>query len=77
MITFRGIKPEPVAFLGFLSLKLCHTIEATQYKTKKTCKTLIGETKGAQADKACVRNVGAQARTNDGKGVQAWINYYY
>ena len=35
MITFRGIKSGPVAFLGFLSLKPFLAIETTQHKTKK------------------------------------------
>ena len=51
-ITFTGIKPGPVAFLGFLNLKSHLTIETTQNKKKKVCKTLIGESKDAQALKA-------------------------
>ena len=52
LITFRGIKSGPVAFLGFLSLKPYLTIETTQHKTKKRGKALIGESKGTQARKA-------------------------
>ena len=52
MITFRGIKPGPVAFLGFLILTSYLTIEKTQHKTKEAPKGLIGESKGAQERKA-------------------------
>ena len=52
MVTFRGIKPGPVAFLGFVILTSYLTIEKTQHKTKEEPKGLIGESKGAQERKA-------------------------
>ena len=55
MITFRGIKFGPVPFLGFLSHKSNFTIETTTQDKKKARKALIGESKGAQARKACRR----------------------
>ena len=56
MIHFRGAKSGPIAFLGFLSLKLYLTIETTQYKTKKARKELIGKSKDALARKARIND---------------------
>ena len=50
MITFRGIKSGPVAFLGFLSLKTYLTIETTQDKKRRVRRLLVS--KGAQTRKA-------------------------
>ena len=59
MIVFTGIKSGPVAFLGFLSLKPYLAIGTAQRKTKKACKALIGESKGAY--KWWMKHVGVQA----------------
>ena len=51
LITFRGIKSGPVAFLGFLSLKPYLTIKTTaQDKEKRVRRLLVS--KGTQARKA-------------------------
>ena len=51
MVSFRGIKSGPVAFLGFLSLKLYLTIETiTQDKKRRVRRLLVS--KGAQVHKA-------------------------
>ena len=44
LITFRGLKSGPVAFLGLLSLKL---LKQHNTRQKMACKMLIGESKGA------------------------------
>ena len=41
LITFRGTKSAPAAFLGFLSLKPYLTIETTTQDKKKVHKALI------------------------------------
>ena len=41
LITFRGIKSGPVAFLGFLSLKPYFTIETTTQDKKRCVKRLL------------------------------------
>ena len=67
MITSRGIKSGPVAFLEFLSLKPYLTIETTTQDKKRRVRHLLVR-KGAQARKAD-RHAGAQARKaciNDG-----------
>ena len=48
LITFRGIKSGPVAFLGFLSLKPYLTIKTTAQDKKKRVRRLL-VSKGAQA----------------------------
>ena len=61
MINFRGIKSGPVAFLGFLSLKVYLTIEkTTQDKKRRVRRVLVS--KDEQARKAR-RRAGA---INDG-----------
>ena len=52
LITFRGIKSGPIAFLGILILKQYFAIETTTQdntRQKKACKALISESKGVQA----------------------------
>ena len=51
MINFRGTKSGPVAFLGFLSLKVYLTIETTTQDKKRRVKRLL-VSKEAQARKA-------------------------
>ena len=51
LITFRGIKSGPVAFLGFLSLKPYLTIKTTAQDKKKHVRRLL-VSKGAQARNA-------------------------
>ena len=41
LITFRGIKSGPVAFLAFLSLKPSFTIEATTQDKKRRVRCLL------------------------------------
>ena len=55
MINFRGMKSEPVAFLGFLSLKAYLTIETTTQNKKMRVKRLL-ISKGAQVRKARIND---------------------
>ena len=65
MVSFRGIKSGPVAFLGFLSLKLYLTIETTTQDKKRRVRRLL-VSKGAQACKARRRVLmKGKARIND------------
>ena len=77
MITYRGIKSGPVAFVGFLNLKPYFTIETTTQDKKKRVRHLLVRVKARRRvlmmGKACrrVKRVSMMGKARRGEARKA------
>ena len=71
MINCRGLKSGPVAFLGFLSLKVYFTIETTtQDKKKRVRRLLVSKDAQARKTRRRVRRVSMMGKLRRREGAQ-------